>query len=375
MTRRLRPVFSTLIVGASVAQLAACDAFRTIDELRALIASSLGVPAESLEVAAEEPATAPEFTDGAFDPDADAGASPEGGEQPACSPIAAGDPEEGSAAVVLPEPPPLPEVATLPEACDEAARIAAVVEACGPLAAPITDAPDLASAVARCTAGTTCRIELPAGDFAGPVALGCTILSGAGEATRIHGTVGVVADSVIARVAIHSEYGALSPAADVLVNEATLVGGYEGLSFAWDADLDVAVCRTRIAAGYSGAGQSWGSRKLTVAGSAIASCYEGVSSSWGSQDLHVQGNLIVAGASAVVVHQSRTAAIIGNTLGGVVNAVELSDAPDEPALANEDDPVEEYSLPVEQILIEGNIILGGALPASDPARDILVQML
>lgn len=270
---------------------------------------------------------------------------------------------QSSGDFAIPAPPALPASAGLPAACDESVRRDAVVEACGALTE--ASGATLAEAAASCVAGTTCHIVLPAGEFDGRVDLGCVILEGAGPETSIHGGLTFSAPSVLARVSVDDGYGAVGTTADLLVNEATLSAGYEGLGFAWDADLDVAVCRSRVAGGYSGVAQSWGSERLTVAGNSIAACYEAVASSWGSSGLHVTQNLLLAGYVGVHIHNSLASAIVGNTIYGEYQAVSV--------FSFEDDPEFDYDTTSAGVLISGNSILNGSLPESDPEHEILVE--
>lgn len=278
--------------------------------------------------------------------------------------------DEGYAA---PTPPSLPAPkADLPPACDEQARSASLEAECGPIA-DATGA-TLAEAFAACAPDTTCRITLPAGDFEGNLVLGCVILQGAGDDTRIHGAVGFDRPSILARVAVDDAYGAVGTTASLLVNEATLRGGYEGLGFAWDAAIDVAVCRSRVAGGYSGVAQSWGSEKLTVAGSGVAACYEAVATSWGSEGLHVQQNVLFGGYSGVHIHRSLASAVVGNAVFGRFGAVDAYVEP--PYFAEEDQEemgIDEYEVQTIGVVVAHNTILGGALPEESEELNIVVE--
>jgi hypothetical protein len=271
--------------------------------------------------------------------------------------------------LVIPTAPALPASSKdLPAACDEAARAADIVDRCGPLVATTSTA-SLTEALAGCTEGTTCHIQLPEGDFdSNGARLGCVVLEGAGEGTRIHGGVSVDAPSIIARVAIDDAYGAVSASADVLVSESLLTGGYEGLSASWE-QFDVAVCRSRVAAGYAGVGQSWQAHRLTVAQSAIAACYEAVSTSWGSENLHAQGNLLFGGYVGVEIHHSLASAVVGNTIFGGYQAVAVSQWEEEAAQQDEVD----YTPRIAGVFVSGNTILAGSMPVSDLDNDIVIE--
>jgi hypothetical protein len=275
--------------------------------------------------------------------------------------LARGDGGDGND--VIPPTPSLPTFTSAPTLCDEPARIEALVSRCGPLTE--TTGATLAEHAAACVPGTTCHIVLPAGDFDGDVAIGCAVLEGAGDATRIRGTVSA-GDAVIARVAIEGAYAAIVPAGDLLVHEAQLRAGYEGLQVSWGADIDVTVCRSRIAAGYSGASQSWDSQRLNVLQSAVSSCYEAVATSWGSQFLHVQENQLLAGHVGVNVHQSIASVVVGNTIFSDVEAVGITSWEDV-------DNADPYTPAVEGVFVSNNVIVAGSVPGSDPDRDIIVQ--
>jgi len=280
--------------------------------------------------------------------------------QAVCNDEALGNGDDFS---VIPPTPTLPAFGTEALLCDEAARIEALVARCGPLT-PTTGA-TLAEHIDACVPGTTCHIVLPAGDFDGDVGIGCAVLEGAGDATRIHGTVSA-ADAIIARVAIDAEYAAIGPVGDLLVSEAALRAGYEGLQVSWGADVDVTVCRSRIAAGYSGASQSWDSQRLSVVQSAVASCYEAVATSWGSQHLLVQENVLLAGYSGVNIHQSLASVVVGNTIFSGHEAVGITSWEDV-------DTTDPYTPDVEGVFVSDNAIVGGTLPESQLDRDIIVQ--
>jgi hypothetical protein len=264
---------------------------------------------------------------------------------------------------IIPPTPTLPTFANDSALCDEAARIETLVGRCGPLT-PSTGA-TLQEAIDACVPGTTCHIVLPAGDFDGDVGIGCAVLEGAGDATRIRGTVSA-SDSVIARVAIEADYAAIGPVGDLLVSETALRAGYEGLQVSWGADVDVTVCRSRIAAGASGASQSWDSQRLSVVQSAVSACYEAVGTSWGSQHLLAQENVLLAGYSGVNIHQSLASVVVGNTIFGAYEAVGITSWED----VDTSDP---YTPNVEGVFVSDNAIIGGSLPASQPERDIIVQ--
>lgn len=267
---------------------------------------------------------------------------------------------------------------TLPHDCDEAARLAALVDDCGPLTPSTTQAADrLDDALAGCVAGTTCHVVLPAGDFIGGADFGCAFIEGAGAATRIHGVVSGA--GILARVSVDDAYTPIQPYGALLVNEAVVVGGYEGLSISWEADYDVAVCRSQIAGGYSGAGQSWASHKLVVAGSSVAACYEAVSSSWGSEQLLAQENILFAGHSGVSIHHSLASIVVGNAIASDNEAVGVSqwdqaslndlDGDGEPD-ADGEDP---YTPVIVGVLVRDNVVYDGTLPESDPAADIIID--
>jgi len=264
---------------------------------------------------------------------------------------------------LIPPTPALPAFGSEAALCDEATHIDALVARCGPLT-PTTGA-TLAEHIETCVPGTTCHIVLPAGDFDGDVGIGCAVLEGQGDDTRIHGTVSA-ADAVIARVAIDGAYAAIGPVGDLLVSETALRAGYEGLQVSWGADVDVTVCRSRIAAGYVGATQSWDSQRLSVVQSAVSSCYEAVSTSWGSQHLLVQENALLAGYSGVNIHQSIASVVVGNTIFSGHEAVGITSWEDV-------DTTDPYTPDVQGVFVSDNAILGGSLPESRPDRDIIVQ--
>lgn len=264
---------------------------------------------------------------------------------------------------LVPPLPTLPDFATDSALCDETARIEALVARCGPLTP--TAGATLADHLETCVPGTTCHIVLPAGDFDGDVGIGCAVLEGQGDATRIHGTVNA-SDAVIARVAIDDSYAAIGPYGDLLLSEASLRAGYEGLQVSWGADVDVTVCRSRIAAGYSGASQSWDSQRLSVVQSAVSGCYEAVATAWGSQHLLVQENVLLAGYSGVSIHQSIASVVVGNTIFGGYDAIGITSWDDV-------DTTDPYTPDVEGVFVSDNVIVGGSLPESQPDRDIIVQ--
>jgi hypothetical protein len=264
-----------------------------------------------------------------------------------------------------PEPPAVPTpIEALPETCDEPSRIDAVVAACGPLL-EVPASLSLAVMLSACAAGNTCHVKLSAGTYSGNLSMGCVVMEGEGEATIIQGTLSFSAPSVLARVRIEAEYGAVSTTADLLINETMLMGGYEGIGVAWSQELELTVCKSRIGAGYSGINQSWQSRRVTVAGSAMATCYEGVGISWGSSGLHLSQSIVLGGYTAVSIHQSSGVAIIGNVLFGGVEAVGISN----PAVGFED----EYGVQVTSVLVQRNDVRGGSLPLSDPDHNIVVR--
>jgi hypothetical protein len=264
-----------------------------------------------------------------------------------------------------PEPPALPAVdEPLPATCEETSRVADVVAACGPLV-EVPPSESLAAMMSACGPGTTCHVVLPAGTFSGDLSLGCLWLEGQGEATVIRGTLSFDRASVLARVRVEANYGAVSTTADLLITEATLMGGYEGVGTAWRQELDLAVCNTRIGAGYVGVHQSWESRQVTVAASAVATCYEGVGISWGSSELVVSQSIVLGAYAAVNIHQSRAVGIIGNVLFGGLDAVGISN----PSPGFE----QEYGVQVSSVLVTGNDVQGGSLPTSDPDHNIVVR--
>jgi hypothetical protein len=268
-------------------------------------------------------------------------------------------------------PPPLPPavqpVGALPLRCDVAARVAAVVERCGPLEPSSVAVGDLGERLGGCRAGRTCGISLPEGTYRGGQTLGCVLLQGEGgvDATVIRGTLSFVDASVVERVAIFDDYGAVSTTADLLLSDVVLVGGYEGLGLSWDQELDVALCRSRVSAGYVGVNQSWASRRVTVAGNGIAACTEATSANWGSSLQHVTQNLLLSDVIGANLHQSPAVAVIGNVIAATVAAVDIQ--------GGAQDGGDPYSPRVRDIVVRGNDVVRGAMPTSDEARNIVVE--
>lgn len=258
--------------------------------------------------------------------------------------------------------PPAPATTDLPPECDEESRVAALIERCGPLEESTLDA-------ASC-AGRTCHVVLGAGTFPAPAnGLSCAFVEGTGGTTLIVGGA-TVSDVVIARVRWDGEYGALSVMGDLLVNEAHISGDYEALSASWDADYDIAVCRSRVRAGYSGIGQSWESRRLTVAGNAIASCYEGAASAWGSSELVVEQNILISAFDGVNIHESSCTAVVDNVIAAGSSAVSTTIWPIcDPATMGDCS----FDPPTQRVLVDGNTVLSGVLPETMEDRQIFVN--
>jgi hypothetical protein len=268
-------------------------------------------------------------------------------------------------------PPPLPPrvqpIGALPLRCDVEARLAALVERCGPLEPSSVAVGDLGERLGGCRVGRTCGIALPEGTYRGGQTLGCVLLQGDGsaDATIIRGTLSFVDASVVERVAVFDDYGAVSTTADLLLSDVVLVGGYEGLGLSWDQELDIALCRSRVSAGYVGVNQSWASRRVTVAGNGIAACSEATSANWGSSLQHVTQNLLLSDLIGANLHQSPAVAVIGNVIAATVAAVDIQE--------NAEDGGDPYTPRVRDIVIRGNDVVRGAMPTSDEARNIVVE--
>jgi hypothetical protein len=268
-------------------------------------------------------------------------------------------------------PPPLPPavspVDALPARCDVEARLAALEARCGPLTPSRVEAGDLDERLGGCAPGTTCLITLAPGEHEGGQTLGCLVLQGQGRAddTIIRGTLSFTGPAVVSRVAITDEYGAVSTTADLLLSDVVLIGGYEGLGLSWDQEIDVALCRSRVSAGYAGVNQSWASRRVTIAGNSIAACYEATSANWGSSLQLVSQNLLLSDHNGASIHQSHGIVVVGNVIAATVSAVDIFAADN-----LGDDP---YEPDVVDILVRGNSIVQGAMPSSDPGRNIIVD--
>lgn len=271
----------------------------------------------------------------------------------------------GDVPAVPPTPPSAPIVTdVMPPACDRAARIAAVIDACG----PIDDVAftTLSALSSSCGGGRTCRTTLPAGTFAGDATLGCVVIEGQGDDTIVDGWLSFHRPSVASRLLVTGEYNAIAASADVLLDEVTLIGGYEAVGVAWDQDLSLAVCRSRVAGGYSGVALAWGSKGAVVAATSIAACYEGLALSYGSSELHATRNVVYGGYSAVHVHQSTNVAVLGNVLFSPELAVDVFSGS-----TGASDP--QYTPPSANVLIRRNHVVSGALPENDPEHGIVVE--
>ena len=290
-------------------------------------------------------------------------------------------------------PPPLlalPAVSQPAEWCDEDQAYANLVETCGPprvvavakgadpasadgsAAAPFASITD---ALAACR-GRACHLVIGPGTYVeSPSVSRCTFLEGgvrieAGVATRgatrprVEGSIGARGNAiVVARVDVQGPYGALSSDGDVLVSEAVLRGGYEGGSSAFSA-TGPRICRTHIAAGYSGFDIAWHSSRLWIAGSAVSTCYEGAALSWGSRGLKVLDSVMYGGYEAVGTSWgSVDVEVRRNRLGSAYAAVDIHIAPDD----------HDVFPSTFDVIVTGNSIASGTLPASNPALNIVVQ--
>jgi hypothetical protein len=268
-------------------------------------------------------------------------------------------------------PPPLPPAVSpvddLPAHCDLENRLARLEAVCGPLTPSSVEEGGLDARLAGCATGTTCLVTLAPGEHQGGQSLGCVVLQGGASAdeTIVRGTLSFVRPAVVSQLSITDAYGAVSTTADLLLSDVVLVGGYEGLGLSWDQDLDVALCRSRVSAGYAGVNQSWGSRRVTVAGNSIAACYEATSANWGSSLQLVSQNLLLSDAVGASIHQSPGIVIVGNLIAATAAAVDIFAADN-----LGDDP---YEPDVEDILVRGNTIVRGAMPSSNPARNIIIE--
>jgi hypothetical protein len=235
--------------------------------------------------------------------------------------------------------------------------------------------PTIGAALSAC-AGAPCHVLVGSGTYVESLQVSqCTFIEGGIQVEdctattgaprpRIEGSVSTAGSRIVlARLDIQDHYGALQVDGDLLLSDAVLRGGYEGGSASWSA-AGPRICRSHIAAGYSGFGLAWDSTRLWLAGSAVSACYEGAALSWGSHGLRVLESVVYGGYSAVGTSWgSVEVEVRGSRLGSAYAAVDVHVAPDEHNVMPR----------WFDVSISDNRIVSGTLPESNPALNIVVE--
>lgn len=174
---------------------------------------------------------------------------------------------------------------------------------------------------------------------------------------------------IVARITLRAEGTALSTRGSLFVNEAEIVATSSGVTSAFEASGQTAVCRSIVRAAVGGAALVFDSAQLVVAGSAIAACHYGVEVAYASHDVQIVGNTIQSLRGVDVVRGSHAITIERNVFDSQ-QSVMIGNVCAEPLAA----PPIDYATACDQdVTIRGNTLITGALPEPNEAARIVVE--